>query len=126
MDESLLLGIPANCYALVREVCLVRADEPLVYARTVIPLDSLRGARRRLSNLGTRPLGEVIFSYPGLRRELLEVASVPADSWVRSLRETVDRDPVAGRRTLYSVAGSPLLVAEIFLPAVLVLEQERG
>ena len=55
--EAKLLNLSPYRRALVREVCLECNGMPLIVARTVIPSKTLHGARRRLSRLGTRPLG---------------------------------------------------------------------
>lgn len=121
-DEARVLAIARYQHALVREVLLHCDDKPLIAARTIIPWATLKGAQRRLSYLGNRPLGEVIFSYPGLKRRSLEIVKVEPNDWCAAWHETLEIDqPVWGRRTVYSIARSNLLVCEIFLPSVLTL-----
>ncbi len=122
IDESRVLNLSSNRYALVREVVLHSGHNPLIIARTVIPLKTLRGAQRRLSSLGSRPLGEVIFTYPGLQRLNLDIVEVSKQTWNPALIEKIKiSEPVWGRRTLYGIGGRHLLVGEFFLPAVLAL-----
>ncbi len=121
-DEARVLAIARYQHALVREVLLHCGDMPLIAARTIIPWATLQGAQRRLSYLGNRPLGEVIFSYPGLKRLSLEIVKVEPNDWCEAWFKTLEIDhSVWGRRTVYSIAGSNLLVCEIFLPSVLKL-----
>jgi chorismate lyase len=121
--EAKTLQIRNGRHALIREVSLQCDQEPLILARTIIPQRTLRGAHRRLSNLGTRPLGEVIFSYPRLQRLRLEIAHITNTDWNRESMANVAPDSgVWGRRTVYSLSGRKLLVCEFFLPAVLALE----
>ncbi len=119
-EEARILLIERNRYALVREVQLFCSRQPLIVARTVIPRETLKGAQRRLSSLGTRPLGEIIFTYPALQRHRLDIVRVQAQDWNSQTagRLAIDQ-PVWGRRTVYGIAGRKLLVCEFFLPAVL-------
>ena len=67
-DEARALGLRLGAWAWIREVQLLGDGQPWVFARTLIPADTLRGRGRRLTRLGTRPLGEVLFTDPGVRR----------------------------------------------------------
>ena len=119
-EEARILNAEANRYALVREVLLSCGKQALILARTIIPRDTLRGAQRKLSSLGTRPLGEVIFTYPSLKRHRLDIVKVQATDWNSCVRDRLSiQQPVWGRRTVYSIADRKLLVCEFFLPAVL-------
>jgi len=103
--------------ARVREVALCCAGEPLVVARSVIPLSTLRGRQARLAGLGERPLGALLFADPSTRREPYEIARLALSQAGFS-----DPPPVAarvwGRRAVYRLGGAPLLVCEFFLPAL--------
>lgn len=127
-DESRILRLPRSRVALVREVLLQCGDQPLVLARSVIPPDTLRGARRHLACLGNRPLGEILFSDPGLKRLGLQLAAVEKERWQPELSAAFDiarsSDRIWGRRSLYAIAHGNLLVAEFFLP--IVLKQEAN
>jgi len=119
-DEARLLHLGMHQWALVREVQLFCHRKPLIVARTVIPSDTLKGSQRKLASLGTRPLGEVIFTYPGLRRHSLDIANVACHDWNPGLRESLDINRQTwGRRTVYGIGQRRLLVCEFFLPSVL-------
>lgn len=109
--ERRVLALPQRRVALLREVLLVCEGTPWVFARTVIPRNTLRGRYRRLADLGNRPLGEVLFADPGVRRGELEVARV--DGVPLGVRGTV-----WGRRSLFHAGGRPLLVSEFFVGPV--------
>jgi len=129
LNEARQLELPSNLYALTREVVLCCGDRPLVYARTIIPRRTLHGAQRRLSNLGTRPLGEVLFSSPKLERNGFELALVSPAIWRKP--DSIScvgglefpEENVWGRRTVYSISSHDLLVSEIFMPELFDLER---
>jgi len=119
LNEATRLGLPPAQVALIREVQLLCDDTPWVYARTVIPHTTLRGAQRHLAHLGTRPLGAVLFADPGLRREEVEVACMSARHHLfHTAVQGLPALPEAiwGRRSVFFTGGKPLLVNEVFLP----------
>jgi chorismate--pyruvate lyase len=120
-SERRALGLKRDGVALIREVELQCDDEAWVFARTVIPASSLQGEARRLTLLGSRPLGAVLFADPGTRRGRMEVARIDrrhalfqgaCGHWQTRPTE------LWGRRTLFCYRGKPLLVNEIFLPGI--------
>jgi chorismate--pyruvate lyase len=119
-DEALLLKLRSGRRALVREVELRSGERPLILARSVLPVRTLKGAGRRLARLENRPLGEILFASRRVRRHGLEAARAEIHRWRPEVRAGLEpAATVWGRRSLYSIAGRPLLVAEFFLPAVL-------
>jgi chorismate lyase len=121
LNEARVLGMPAARYAFVRQVYLLCDEQPWVFARTVIPRTTLTGHERRLAHLHTRPLGEVLFADPSMRRGEVEVARLtPGDGLYRSATQRLAVKPAAiwGRRSLFTLSGKPLLVNEIFLPDI--------
>jgi chorismate--pyruvate lyase len=125
--EAALLGLPPRRRALTREVLLFGGAGPLVLARTVIPPWALRGEHCALAKLGNRPLGEVLFAQPRLRRTRLEFARLGPGDWLSAVaREHALDAPLWGRRSVYELGAVSLLVCEFFLPAVLSLEEFDG
>jgi chorismate--pyruvate lyase len=117
LEEQLRLDLPRDRLAWVRTVALRCGDSPWVFARTVMPLSSLRGSQRRLLHLGNRPLGTVLFTRPDIRRGPLELRQVePAE--LHRWRLEVGDQRLWARRSILEVAGRPLLVMEVFLPAL--------
>lgn len=120
-SERKLLGLRRNALALVREVELRCNEESWVFARTVIPASSLRGAARRLTLLGDRPLGAVLFADPTTRRGRLEVARLDRRHGLfhrACVHHGMLPSALWGRRTLFRYRHKPLLVNEIFLPEI--------
>ncbi len=120
VDECQLLQHPLARHQVIREVLLHVEGKPLILARTVLPHATIRTAKRQLSHLGTRPLGEVIFSYPTLQRLATQVCCLSPPQWTGALQQQVTiQNSIWGRRTVYAIAQQPLLVSEFFLPAAL-------
>ncbi len=120
-SEGQLLGMRRGESAIVREVELLCDEVPWVFARTVIPVTSLRGPAKRLTMLGTKPLGEVLFADPRTRRVVMEMARLHArHNLFHTAVASLENKPTElwGRRTLFRLDGAPLLVNELFLPAV--------
>ncbi len=112
--EQQLLQLPSRRWALIREVLLMVNDQPVAFARSVIPLPSLTGRNRILGHMACRPLGAELFRAPGAQRQVvLEAVIPPAD-----LPCGLSQVPCYGRQSLFLKRGKPLLVAEIFLPAL--------
>jgi len=120
LSECNALKMPFQQFNLIREVLLQANEQPLILARTILPQKTIKIAKRNLSHLGTRPLGEVIFSYPKLERSGFHICHLPPTIWQTELKQTINiSQPVWGRRTVYAIHQQPLLVSEFFLPAAL-------
>jgi chorismate--pyruvate lyase len=120
-NEAQILGVRLRSRVLLREVQLLCGKTPWVFARTLIPVHTLTGARRRLGYLGNKPLGAFLFADPAMRRGPVELACIrPATRIYRAATEgLVDKpDELWGRRSVFRLAGKPLLVCEIFLPSI--------
>ena len=121
INETCALGLERQGFVWIREVQLLCREQPWVFARTLIPPSSLQGRVRRLTRLGTRPLGEVLFTDPGAARGEVEVASIHRGQRLHR-RAFGDRsetaDVIWGRRSVFRLDRQPLLVCEIFLPTL--------
>ena len=105
---------------LVREVILYCDNVPQVFARSLIPLTSLTGEEQQLANLGTRPLGQMLFNSPSLKREGIEISCFKQSSSVGNLCNKLGiaiTHNLWGRRSVFMLENKPLMVAEVFLPA---------
>lgn len=114
-SEKRALQIPQRQWAVSREVVLYGNQIPWVYARTVIPLSTLQGRLRQLYYLGNKPLGEALFKDPTMQREAVEVAQFHYQQLPSMLNVS---EPTWGRRSVFRLSNKPLLVSEIFLPAL--------
>lgn len=120
-DESRRLAMRTAALGWVRQVQLVCDGVPWVFARTVIPRRTLSGAQRQLLRLGERPLGAYLFADPALQRDSVELARIVAGhAMFEQATAGLPTRPAAiwGRRSVFRVGGKPLLVTEVFLPAL--------
>ena len=113
--------IKENEQVLVREVLLYCDDVPQVFARSLLPLSTLTDDEQELADLGSQPLGQVLFNNPSFERKNVEIAYFDQNSPVGQLVKTLDIDIteeylIWGRRSLFFVHQKPLMVAEVFLP----------
>ena len=103
-DEALLFDKPLN-RCRVREVYLCVNDVPVVFARSILPTSSSTGINRDVLQLGSKPLGEVLFKKGKAPILLRQITEVPGLGW--------------GRRSLYQLRGHPILITEFFMPELL-------
>lgn len=145
-DEATLLALKPQQHALQRDVLLVANGVPVVFAHSVLPKKSLRGAWRGLGRIGSKPLGAILFSNPKVQRTPLTYKKLSRHQrlYQRILRCLSSNNHIANnhlahhqmlsqfqlgesmwaRRSVFSLRYSNLghakiLVTEIFLPALL-------
>jgi chorismate--pyruvate lyase len=118
LAERKRLQLPENRLCLVREVVLLSGNTPLILARTIIPRATLMATHGNLAKLGTRPLGEILFSSPSLERQWLGVSHLLPDKWKLTQSPFSVEKPLWGRLTRYSIKKQPMLVSEFFLPSL--------
>lgn len=119
-DESLLLGQRLGQWMFSREVHLLDGDKAEIYARTLVPRDTYRAMRARFETLGSRPLGEMLFNAPSLRRGPIEVACLqPGQVLFQLAAQHLEEAPeqLWARRSCFYLADKLMLVNEIFLPS---------
>ncbi|HRD65897.1 MAG TPA: chorismate lyase [Candidatus Competibacter sp.] len=118
-DEACALKLRPGVWTWTREVQLFCGEQPWVFARTLIPSQTLSGRGRRLTRLGARPLGEVLFADPNVWRGPVEIARIAASQLLHQRAFAGFAEPpdaIWGRRSVFQIDGCPLLVCEIFLP----------
>jgi chorismate lyase len=121
-DESLSLGIPLTEMAYQREVRLMDGQQAKVYARTVIPLAAFQAMQQRFDTLGNRPLGDILFNDPSVKRGPIEIACLKPGQWLYEmavLEESYRPEQLWGRRSHFYLSGKKILVNEIFLPTLI-------
>ena len=115
-EQRLIAGSQAQQFALIREVSLQVDSVPWVFARSVLPADTLNGSNRFLRHWDSRPLGEFLFKHKGCTRGDFEFTLISGNhkSIPHDLRS---ESSLWGRRSLFFLNSKPLCVAEFYLPA---------
>ncbi len=94
-DEADLINFQADC--IIREVELLGNQQAVVFARSIIPIND---DTQDLLNIGSKPLGEILFNNPKIVRGQLQITHT-GEIW--------------GRRSTFAIGTSKLLVCEFFL-----------
>lgn len=126
VDEAQLLGLSRRQNALLREVHLYCHGEPVVFAHSVLPPQSLRGEWLALGHLGNKPLGAALFMNPKVTRTQLEFKKLSNQHalYRRAVRHlAVKPQAVWARRSIFRLKRSAVMVTEVFLPQVLKLSE---
>jgi chorismate--pyruvate lyase len=110
---------------LVREVLLCLDKIPVVFAQTEIPgstlADTQADTQANLSEIGNNSLGKILFQDPSMRRDKIEVTSFSAGSVLHNFCQEIEQNTdktLWARRSLFYINNKPLLVSELFLPAL--------
>ncbi|MCV4341598.1 chorismate--pyruvate lyase family protein [Pseudomonas capsici] len=111
-DECTALELPEASLGWVREVYLRGRGEKWVFARSVAARSALLEGGLHMDELGTRSLGELLFSDKAFERGPLQVCRYP-EAW---LPEADAASDLWARRSCFSRGPLSVLVAEIFLP----------
>ncbi|MEC5387442.1 chorismate lyase [Uliginosibacterium sp. H3] len=126
-DEAALLGLRSGEQACLREVLLLADERPVVYARSLLRHDSLRGAWLMFGGIGLRPLGTALFADPLIRRGPLSARRLDRrdtrHALVRQHAGLVSDEALWARRSCFVRHEQPLVVCEVFLPAILALRK---
>ena len=88
----------------IREVLLYSDEEPLIYAKSIIPLETIRLGLGVLGSLKENPLGDILFSNPEIKKEYMLFSKFELNKKI-----------FYGRKGIYTVRGFPFSVCEIFL-----------
>ena len=88
----------------IREVMLYSDEKPLIYAKSIIPIETINLGLGVLGNLKENPLGDILFSDPKIKKKYMLFARFESNKKI-----------YFGRKGIYSVKGYPFSVCEIFL-----------
>jgi len=127
-NETNALKIHRNEQAWVRCVLLKCDEQSWVYARTVIPNFNRDNPWESLQKLGNKPLGEVLFEMPSIKRTPFALSKLPLNTWpylMASLKTDQKSHAGFARRSVFLQEDSPLLLTEVFLPGLLSLKTDH-
>lgn len=101
---------------IIREVLLYCAAVPLVFARSIIPVPPA-GAAAELTQLGNKPLGELLFNRNDIELGPIEIAEFTGNAPVCLLNQQLHGNTTTlwGRRRCFRISEQAILVAEVFL-----------
>jgi len=88
----------------IREVVLYSDKEPFIYAKSILPLETIRLGLGALGNLKENPLGDILFSNPEIKKKYMLFAKFESNKRI-----------FYGRKGIYTVKDYPFSVCEIFL-----------
>lgn len=120
-DAARLLNIARHKNAQVREVLLYGNNQPVVFAQSILPRESLQGAWQGLGRLGNKPLGAVLFANPNVHRTPIRYKKLSPHHYLyqAAVQHLVDPPSVLwARRSVFTLGRAHILVAEVFLPAL--------
>ena len=125
-DEVDAIALARVQQVIEREVVLRCDETPVVYAHTVLPLTATASHWPLFASLGNRSLGTTLFSDPLVQRGQLQFARLWREHPLmkRIAAQHVLPAEVSflwARRSVFRRKESPLLVTEVFLPAILEL-----
>lgn len=102
LTEEEQMNLPDSARYWLREVVLYGDGVAWLTGRTVVPEETLTGEERQLLQMGNVPLGRYLFTSGCLTRDYIRFGQ-SEHNWARCSR--------------LRLAGKPLLLTEIFLPA---------
>jgi len=121
LSESTKLNTCSFAKANVRSVILRCKTTPVIFARTVLPLQYMKRSLLRLAMLGNRSLGSVLYSERTISKQQAEIAIFNRKhflfDYIESHCAIALQQDVVGRRSIFELGKQKLLLNEIYLPA---------
>lgn len=125
VDEALGLKMSPTKAAWIREVVMSIDGVPCILARSLTDLRASTGIWRGLRQLGNRPLADMLYNDPRVRRSPFEFTLVRhTQGLAQALSNGPDlnatqapRTALFARRSIFNFQVKRLLVSECFLPS---------
>ena len=120
-NEAIALKMHSSEQAWVRCVLLRCDQENWIYARTVISNFNSQNPWESLQKLGNKPLGDVLFETPSIKRTAFAFSKLPLATWpylTKQLASGQKTLPSFARRSVFLQQDAPLLLTEVFLPGL--------
>ena len=119
-EDYSLLKIPNTEPVRVRQIYLCRHQQPWIYGKTLLPQSTIDNTPYDLANLGTKPIGSVLFANHA-KRSSLSFCLLSADDFLyQQAVANLNEQPknLWARRSIFTLQNYPLLIYEVFLPAL--------
>ncbi|WP_158583927.1 chorismate--pyruvate lyase family protein [Salinibius halmophilus] len=97
--QAQALAVPLRTALIVRNIALQANNQPLIWAHSALPVTSLQGANKQIRLQRHKPLGKILFQHKNLQRSAIQICQAN-NYWCR--------------RSVFSVNGQPIIVAEAF------------
>jgi chorismate--pyruvate lyase len=108
-----------NAWGIGREVVLNCFNQPWMYARTFFPETVVKAKGRHFSALGSRPLGEILFSDPQIHRSEFSFARLlPGHREYQDAAKAMQQFPVYlwARHSQFYLPSGKIALLEVFSP----------
>lgn len=116
-DECHALNLDKASCGWVREVFLCDDQQPWVFARSVASQTELEASGFDISQLGTRSLGELLFSHQAFNRGALQINQLPCLQLPTvAKQQALNHTYLWARRSCFQKDSLGVLVVEVFLP----------
>lgn len=114
------LAAAGRGFVAVREVLLLCAGEPVIFAHTELSTVTRGRLTHWLRGLGSRSLGTLLFSYPGFVRGRIEYCRLDARHPLFRRAACFAEVPATlwARRSTHRLGGQAVQVTEVFLPPI--------
>ena len=127
-DEYAAIGLARAAKVHQREVLLRCDGVAMIYGHTVVPLSATASQWPLFHALGEKSLGSTLFNDPLVERGVLSYARLhnghPLMRRIRLAVPDMTAHALPARRSLFWRKGGCLLVTEVFLPAIVSLDQQ--
>lgn len=125
--ESKILSL-INGWGIGREIVMNGAGKPWLYARTFFPESVVKAQGNDFLFLGSRPLGELLFSNPRVRRGDYTVARLhPGHREYQDAAKALQQTPdyLWARRSEFYLPSGAITLLEVFSPQMEKVAQRR-
>ena len=119
VHTSCIGELPQQQQVWIREVLLYLDGQPWIFARTIIPQNIMNEKQADFTELGSKPLGELLFSKNEFIPGKIEIAQFSLSSRLAELAASLNQyvvEPLWGPRRYFHVGSEQLIVSEVFLP----------
>ena len=96
-----------------REVILYSDEKPLIYAKSIIPLATIRLGLGVLGNLKENPLGDILFSNPEIKKKCMLIAKFQSNEKILYASQNGKRTDFTTSELIKSYLKHPLMTFKI-------------
>lgn len=133
--ELKALGLPRRGCTFIREVILRVDGAPLVWARSSLHTTALAGPWASLKGLGSKPLANLLYADPRVKRSELQPRRLSRNGhtrrqmqkqWLQATGVRASNQMLWSRNSVFSRGGAQLRVMELFVPELAGVSPKLG